>query len=94
LGQSLNTFSGGELQRIKLSKALINKKNKKTLFLLDEPTTGLHFKDTETLIKLFFRITEKGHTIILTEHNQDIIRHADYVIELGPEGGDAGGYLL
>ncbi|MCD6556544.1 MAG: excinuclease ABC subunit UvrA [Bacteroidales bacterium] len=94
LGQSLNTFSGGELQRIKLSKALINKKNKKTLFLLDEPTTGLHFKDTETLIKLFCRITENGHTIILTEHNQDIIRHADYVIELGPEGGDAGGYVI
>ena len=93
LGQPLNTFSGGELQRIKLVSALINK-TKTTLFLLDEPTTGLHFKDIETLIKLLKYMTKQGHSIILTEHNQDLIRHADYIIELGPEGGDYGGYLL
>ena len=94
LGQSLHTFSGGELQRIKSAKALLEKQYKKTLFLLDEPSAGLHFKDIETLLKLFNKITESGHTIILTEHNRDIISHADYFIELGPEGGEEGGYLI
>ena len=94
LGQSFHTFSGGELQRIKLTAALIDKKHKKALFLLDEPTTRLHYKDVETLIYLLNYMTETGHTIILTEHNQDIFRLADYVIELGPEGGDKGGYLI
>ncbi len=93
LGQRLNTFSGGELQRIKLSVSLLNQKGK-NLYLLDEPSTGLHFKDTETLLKLLNKMCENGHTIILIEHNQDIIRHSDYVIELGPEGGDEGGYLI
>ncbi len=94
LGQALNTFSGGELQRIKLASALIEKKDKNTLFLLDEPTTGLHFKDVETLIILMNEMVNNGHSIILTEHNQDIINHADYIIELGPEGGEGGGYLM
>ena len=94
LGQKLNTFSGGELQRIKLSKSLVDKQKGTTLFLLDEPTTGLHFKDVETLINLFKFIIEKGNTIILTEHNQDIIKHSDFIIELDPEGGENGGYLL
>ncbi|NOZ34672.1 MAG: excinuclease ABC subunit UvrA [Chlorobi bacterium] len=93
LGQRLNTFSGGELQRIKLASSLLSKQKGKNLYLLDEPSTGLHFKDIETLLKLLNRMCESGHSIILIEHNQDIIRHADYVIELGPEGGGEGGYL-
>ncbi|RLD51726.1 MAG: excinuclease ABC subunit A [Bacteroidetes bacterium] len=94
LGQSLNTFSGGELQRLKLASSLIEKKKGNNLYLLDEPSTGLHFKDIETLLKLMNNMTETGHTIIIIEHNQDIIRHADYVIELGPEGGDLGGNIV
>lgn len=94
LGQPLNTFSGGELQRIKLTAALIDKKYKNSLFLFDEPSTGLHFKDIETLIKLMIRMCKTGQTIILTEHNPDIIQQADYIIELGPEGGNLGGYLI
>ncbi|MCF6366466.1 MAG: excinuclease ABC subunit UvrA [Bacteroidales bacterium] len=94
LGQSLNTFSGGELQRIKLALSLSEKQHGKTLYLFDEPTTGLHFKDTETLLKLMDYMCDKGNSIILTEHNRDIIRYADYVIELGPEGGNNGGHLI
>ncbi|MCF6184408.1 MAG: ATP-binding cassette domain-containing protein, partial [Bacteroidales bacterium] len=93
LGQRLNTFSGGELQRIKLVSSLLMKQKGKNLYLLDEPSTGLHFNDIETLLKLLNKMCENGHTVILIEHNQDIIRHADYVIELGPEGGNEGGYL-
>ena len=94
LGQALHTYSGGELQRLKLASALLEKKHKKSLYLLDEPTTGLHFKDVETLLRLMNHMVDIGHSIIVTEHNQDLIRHADHVIELGPEGGEAGGYLL
>jgi len=94
LGQSLYTFSGGEMQRIKLAGGLINKQNKNSLYLLDEPTTGLHFKDVENLLLLIDEMIERGHSVIVIEHNQDVIRHADKLIELGPEGGENGGYLL
>jgi excinuclease ABC subunit A len=94
LGQSLNTYSGGEIQRLKLAKALAKKQTDKNMYLLDEPTTGLHFEDIKKLIKLFKNMVNLGHCIILTEHNEDMINHADHIIELGPVGGDEGGYLL
>ncbi len=95
LGQSSNTLSGGESQRVKLASFLSKEKSqKKTLFIFDEPTTGLHFHDINKLLKSFNALTERGHTIIIIEHNLEIIKSADYVIDLGPEGGEKGGYLL
>ena len=95
LGQSSNTLSGGESQRVKLASFLSKEKaQKKTLFIFDEPTTGLHFHDINKLLQSFNALLERGHTIIIIEHNLEIIKSADYIIDLGPEGGDKGGYLV
>jgi len=95
LGQSSNTLSGGESQRVKLASFLSKEKaQKKTLFIFDEPTTGLHFHDINKLLQSFNALLERGHTIIIIEHNLEIIKSADYIIDLGPEGGEKGGYLV
>lgn len=94
LGQSLVTLSGGEASRLKLAKELISKTKKHTLYLIDEPTTGLHFSDIENLIKLFQKLVEEGNTIVLIEHNKQIIRNCDWIIELGPGAGYEGGYVI
>jgi excinuclease ABC subunit A len=95
LGQSSNTLSGGEAQRVKLASFLGKSKNSdRILFIFDEPTTGLHFHDIKKLLASFNALIEQGHSIIVIEHNMDIIRSADWIIDLGPEAGDAGGYLV
>ena len=98
LGQSSNTLSGGEAQRIKLASFLIQGQaimaDKKTLFIFDEPTTGLHFHDIKKLLNAFDDLLVLGHSIIIVEHNQDVIKCADWVIDLGPEGGEEGGNLV
>jgi excinuclease ABC subunit A len=94
LGQPANTLSGGEAQRIKLAKELSKRGTGKTLLILDEPTTGLHFEDISRLMDVLQRLTEAGNTIIVIEHNLDVIKCADHVIDLGPEGGMAGGELI
>ncbi|MDR2084536.1 MAG: excinuclease ABC subunit UvrA [Bacteroidales bacterium] len=95
MGQSSNTLSGGEAQRVKLAYFLAKSEtNNSKLFIFDEPTTGLHFHDINKLMSAFNALVEKGHSIIIIEHNKDVIKCADYVIELGPEGGEGGGYLL
>lgn len=94
LGQSSITLSGGENQRVKLAYHLSEEKNKPTLFIFDEPTTGLHFHDIKVLIHAFNSLIARGHTIVIIEHNMDIIKTADYIIDLGPEGGEDGGYLV
>ena len=94
LGQSATTLSGGEAQRIKLTRELAKRATGKTLYLLDEPTTGLHFDDTKKLIKVLDDLVEKGNTVVVIEHNLDVIKSADYLIDIGPEGGDAGGEIV
>lgn len=94
LGQSAKTLSGGEAQRIKLSKELAKKNTTKTLYLLDEPTTGLHYDDVKKLIDVLQGLVSKGNTIMVIEHNLDVIKQADWVIDLGPEGGDKGGEVV
>ena len=94
LGLSATTLSGGEAQRIKLAKELSKRSTGKTLFILDEPTTGLHFHDIELLLKVLHRLKEQGNTIIVIEHNLDVIKTADWIIDLGPEGGSQGGELV
>ena len=94
LGQSSSTLSGGENQRIKLAYFLSMEKQQPSMFIFDEPTTGLHFHDINTLLASFNRLIEKGHTIIIIEHNIDVIKCADYVIDMGPEGGNAGGRVV
>ncbi|OFX45767.1 MAG: excinuclease ABC subunit A [Bacteroidetes bacterium GWA2_30_7] len=94
LGQSSSTLSGGEAQRIKLAAELSKKDTGKTLYILDEPTTGLHFEDVNVLLKSLNFLVDKGNTVIIIEHNLDVIKSADYIIELGPEGGKGGGELL
>ena len=94
LGQSATTLSGGEAQRVKLSAELSKRSTGKTLYILDEPTTGLHFADVEKLVSVLQRLTDKGNTVIVIEHNLDVVKCADYIIDLGPEGGDKGGQLL
>lgn len=94
LGQSATTLSGGEAQRIKLAKELSKRATGGTLYLLDEPTTGLHFHDTKQLLAVLFRLRDQGNTIIIIEHNLDVIKTADWVIDLGPEGGHKGGQII
>ncbi len=94
LGQPSSTLSGGENQRVKLATELAKKDTGKTLFILDEPTTGLHFEDIRVLLKVINRLADKGNTIVVIEHNLDIIKCADYVIDLGPEGGRGGGMII
>jgi len=94
LGQPAPTLSGGEAQRVKLASELCRKSTGKTLYFLDEPTTGLHFADIEKLINVLQRLVDMGNTVIVIEHNLDVIKVADYIIDLGPEGGDRGGYII
>lgn len=94
LGQSATTLSGGEAQRIKLSSELCKRSNGRTLYFLDEPTTGLHFADVARLISVLQRLVERNNTVVVVEHNLEVIKCADYIIDLGPEGGDKGGRLL
>ena len=94
LGQPATTLSGGEAQRVKLAKELMKRSTGKTLYLFDEPTTGLHFDDINKLIKIFQRLRDNGNSIVIIEHNLDVIKCADYIIDLGPEGGDGGGEVV
>ncbi|PWR73300.1 excinuclease ABC subunit UvrA [Methanospirillum stamsii] len=94
LGQSATTLSGGEAQRIKLTRELSKRATGQTVYLLDEPTTGLHFHDVRKLIQVFTELVAKGNTVIVIEHNLDVIKSADYILDLGPEGGDAGGEII
>ncbi|HEY1993350.1 MAG TPA: excinuclease ABC subunit UvrA, partial [Edaphobacter sp.] len=94
LGQSATTLSGGEAQRMKLARELSKRQTGRTLYLLDEPTTGLHFDDVRKLLEVLHRLTDLGNTVVIIEHNLDIIRNADYVLDMGPEGGEGGGQII
>ena len=94
LGQQATTLSGGEAQRVKLSEELSKKDTGKTIYILDEPTTGLHFDDIRQLLGVLNKLVEKGNTVIVIEHNLDVVKVADHVIDLGPEGGRGGGKIV
>ena len=94
LGQPSTTLSGGEAQRIKLASELGKRSTGKTIYILDEPTTGLHFADVHKLVEILQRLSEGGNTVVVIEHNLDVIKTADYIIDIGPEGGDRGGTVI
>ena len=94
LGQSATTLSGGEAQRVKISSELFRPHFEKTIYLLDEPTVGLHYDDVHKLLEVLSKLVGKGHSVVLIEHNLDIIKSSDYVIDIGPEGGVNGGQLV
>jgi excinuclease ABC subunit A len=94
LGQSATTLSGGESQRIKIARELSKHKSGHVVYMLDEPTTGLHFDDTKRLIGVLNNLVEKGNTVFVIEHNLDVVKSCDYVLDLGPEGGMAGGEII
>ena len=94
IGQNATTLSGGEAQRVKLSKELSKRDTGNTLYILDEPTTGLHFYDIEQLLKVLHRLRDHGNTVVIIEHNLDVVKTADWVIDIGPEGGENGGEIV
>ena len=94
LGQHATTLSGGEAQRVKLATELSKRDTGKTLYILDEPTTGLHFQDISHLLNVLQKLVNKGNTVLVIEHNMDIIKSADYIVDLGPEGGEKGGRII
>ena len=94
LSRSAGTLSGGEAQRIKLATELSRRSTGKTIYILDEPTTGLHFADVHKLVEILHRLAADGNTVVVIEHNLDVIKTADYIIDMGPEGGDGGGTVI
>ena len=94
LGQQATTLSGGEAQRVKLATELSRRQTGKTLYILDEPTTGLHFHDVAKLLEVFFKLRAPGNTLLVIEHNLDVIKCADWILDLGPEGGTGGGRIV
>ena len=94
LGQPSTTLSGGEAQRVKLATELSRRSTGRTIYILDEPTTGLHFADVHKLVEILHRLTEGGNTVVVIEHNLDVIKTADYIIDMGPDGGERGGTVI
>jgi excinuclease ABC subunit A len=94
LGQAATTLSGGEAQRVKLSRELSKRDTGSTLYILDEPTTGLHFEDIKQLLEVLHRLRDHGNTVVIIEHNLDVIKTADWIVDLGPEGGSGGGEII
>ena len=94
VGQPSTTLSGGEAQRVKLSKELSRRATGRTLYILDEPTTGLHFEDTRKLLEVLHELVDHGNTVVVIEHNLDVVKTADWIVDFGPEGGDGGGRIL
>ena len=94
VGQQATTLSGGEAQRVKLSKELARQSTGRTLYILDEPTTGLHFEDVRKLLEVLHELVDQGNSVVVIEHNLDVVKTADHIIDIGPEGGDGGGRIV